>query len=33
MDIKYLIVHYSATIEGKDFRAKDIDNFISNKVY
>lgn len=33
MDVKYLIVHCLATIEGKDFRAKDIDNFISNKVY
>lgn len=25
MNVKYLIVHCSATIEGKDFRAKDID--------
>ena len=27
MNVKYLIVHCSATIEGKDFRAKDIDKW------
>lgn len=27
MNIKYLIVHSSATAEGKDFRAKDIDRW------
>lgn len=27
MNVKYLIVHCSATAEGKDFRAKDIDKW------
>ena len=27
MNVKYLIVHCSATTEGKDFRAKDIDKW------